>query len=103
MYSGHLGIGCERLGSVVDRIGSSSEHVGSVLEAYRLGLSRVRKGGRGGHVQLSLCRRRSCSTKLVISGEGWRVNRVELITSKERFVNSWLEPIWFALVPAGLR
>ena len=31
------------------------------------------------------------------------IHIVELITSKERFVNSWLEPIWFALSCADPR
>ena len=31
------------------------------------------------------------------------IDIVELITSKERFVNSWLEPIWVALIPVDPR
>ncbi len=85
-HFGHLGIVFERLGIVLDIIGASWERLGGISVGLITGTQ-----GR---------KRRSCSTKLVISGEGWRVIKVELITSKNRFVNSWA---WADLIRTDLR
>ncbi len=55
-----LGASWERFGSYWKLIGASWERLGSIS----VGLITGTQGSK----------RRSCSTKLVISGEGWRVN-----------------------------